>query len=58
MRKVLFELALGSASISEEMQFTPDTTDNEIEEYFEEWRESQLSYAWYPDEDEESEAKK
>ena len=46
MRRILFELALGSASASEEVQFPDETPDAEIYKSFETWKEDYLEYGW------------
>ncbi len=53
MRIVEFRLALGSASICEQMEFLDTNTDEQIQESLDNWKEDNIEYAWYPVEEEE-----
>ena len=46
MKTVEFRLSLGSASISEEMQFSRGETDAEIQVSLEDWKEDQIEYSF------------
>lgn len=47
MRKVKFRVSLGRSSFEDEVEFSPDTTDEEIQEHYLDWQSEHVDGGWF-----------
>lgn len=55
MKKIHFRLELGSAVVTDAVEFEDDASNSAIDRVFEQWKEDNLEASWYPSDTENAE---